>query len=133
MDNAMYLKGAAGTGAPAQGGYLEAVRELRRIIVSGGKLYMTVPFGRYENHGWFQQFDSTMLDSLVEAFEPVQHIETIFEYGPTGWRKSTRESCAECSFFDVHASRYFDRGSKVDFPPDYQAAEGAVACLEMWR
>ncbi|HLA82644.1 MAG TPA: methylase [Thermoleophilia bacterium] len=133
MDNAMYMKTDVGSDAPDEGGYLEAVAELRRITAPGGRLFMTVPFGRYENHGWFQQFNASMLDSAVEAFAPKRYSETIFEYGATGWRKSTRESCADCSFFDVHASRYFDPMSKVDFPPDFPAGERAVACLEMWR
>lgn len=132
MDNAMYAQEDNGRKGPVEGGYLEAVRELRRIVAPGGRLYMTFPFGRYENHGWFQQFDARMADNVLQTFTPARYQETIFEYGASGWRRSSRSSCAECSFFDVHTSRYFDPTSDVDFPPDFPAGERAVACLELW-
>jgi hypothetical protein len=55
----------------------------------------------------------------------------MFRYDPDGWRVSDRPSCADCQFFDVRTSKYFDRNSEIEYPSDYPAGERAVACLEL--
>jgi len=47
------------------GGDLEAIVELYRITRPRGRLLLTVPFGKYEDHGWFQQYDIDRLIHLV--------------------------------------------------------------------
>ena len=49
----------------SEGGYLEAVKELVRVTRPDGTIAITVPVGKYEEHGFFQQFDRAMIDSLV--------------------------------------------------------------------
>lgn len=131
MDNSMY----AGDADIARRGdtteFLLAVKELKRVLKPGGTLYITFPFGRYENHGWFQQFDAALVDKLVEGFGPAQWQETIFRYEPDGWKLSERAACAECQFFDVHASKYYDPKSDLEYPNDFPAGERALACLEL--
>ena len=34
--------------------YLTAAKEYRRVLKKGGTLYLSIPFGTYKNHGWFQ-------------------------------------------------------------------------------
>jgi SAM-dependent methyltransferase len=113
--------------------FVLAVKELKRVLKPGGVLYITFPFGEYEDHGWFQQFDSKLLERLIEEFRPSHFNETIFRYDPDGWKLSDRTSCARCRFFDVHQSRYFDPKSTLEYPPDYPAGERAVACLELFK
>lgn len=133
MDNTMY----AGNCDMAQPGdtkeFLLAVKELKRVLKPGGVLYITFPFGQYENHGWFQQFDPQLMVTLVEGFGPSHFNETAFRYDPDGWKLSDRASCAHCQFFDVHTSKYFDPNSTIGYPPDYPAGERAVACLELFK
>lgn len=130
MDNSRYA--ATGTGLEGRTtDFLEAIIQLRRVLKPGGSLYVTFPFGRYENHGWFQQFDAPLVDRLIEAFCPKHFSETVFRYDPDGWILSDRTACAQCQFFDVHTSKYFDPASSVAYPPDYPAGERAVACLEL--
>jgi len=131
MDNSMYAGDAdiARRGDPKE--FLLAVKELKRVLKPGGTLYITFPFGRYENHGWFQQFDAALLDQLVEGFGPAQVKETIFKYEADGWELSNRTACAECQFFDVHESKYCDPNSTIEYPNDYPAGERALACLEL--
>jgi SAM-dependent methyltransferase len=131
MDNSFYAGEVAAARGSDEWQFLEAVRELRRILKPGGPLFITFPFGRYENHGWFQQMDDSRVDRLVAAFGPARSAETVFRYLPEGWQLSERAACAECEFFDVRKSRYFDRRSTVDYPPDYPAGERAVLCLEL--
>ena len=133
MDNSMYAGDAdiARRGDPKE--FLSAVKELKRVLKPSGTLYITFPFGRYENHGWFQQFDAALLDQLVEVFSPTQVNEAIFKYEPNGWKLSDRAACAECQFFDVHASKGLDSRSTIDCPDDYAAGERALACVELCK
>lgn len=130
MDNSMYAGDAdiALRGDPGE--FLLAVKELKRVLKPGGRLFISFPFGRYENHGWFQQFDAELVDRLVSAFSPAETIETIFKYEPGGWQLSDRASCSQCEFFDIHESRGADP-STTPHAPDYAAGERALACLEL--
>jgi SAM-dependent methyltransferase len=113
--------------------FCQAVRELRRVCRPGGKVYITVPFGRYTDFGWYQQFDGKLLDRLVEAFAPIRVKETYFKYANGGWQVSSRAACADCEGFDIHATRYKDPRSERDYDPDLAAASRGIAALELWK
>ena len=131
MDNTMYAENLAIAQRSDPSEFVLAVKELRRVLKKGGSLYISFPFGRYENHGWFQQFDAALVDTLVDAFGPANSYETIFQCHPDGWQRSNREACKDCEFFDVHTSKYSDPNSTIEYPSDYPAGERAVACLEL--
>jgi SAM-dependent methyltransferase len=131
MDNSLYAGKADIARRTDSRDFLQAIQELKRVLKPGGVLFVSFPFGRYENHGWFQQFDAPLVDTLVAGFSPSQARETIFRYNPGGWSISDRASCAECEFFDVHESRYFDPNSTTEYPSDYPAGERALACLDL--
>lgn len=131
MDNTRYHEVIGSAEPQGHNEFLLAIREIRRIIKPGGVLFITFPFGQYENHIWFQQFDSLLMDKLIEAFSPIHCNEAVFRYDSDGWRRSDRDSCSNCRFFDVHKSKYFDPNSTIDYPSDYPAGEGAIACLEL--
>ena len=103
------------------------------MLKRGGVLYITFPFGRFENHGWFQQLDTNLTDRLISEFAPSDLNEAVFRYEPSGWQLSDRTSCAEAQFFDVHKSKYFDPNSSIEYPPDFPAGERAVMCLELFK
>jgi SAM-dependent methyltransferase len=133
MDNTMYA-GEAEIGRrsdPRE--FLLGVAELKRVLKPGGVLFVTVPFGRYENHGWFQQFDAEVMDQLIENFGPRRMQEVIFKYEADGWKLSNRAACADAEYFDVHTSKYFDASSSIEYPADYPAAERALACVELQK
>jgi SAM-dependent methyltransferase len=131
MDNTMYAEDLAIAQRSDPSEFVLAVKELKRVLKKDGSLFISFPFGRYENHGWFQQFDSELVDTLISAFAPARHHEAIFQYHPDGWQLSNREACKDCEFFDVHTSKYSDPTSTIEYPPDYPAGERAVACLEL--
>jgi SAM-dependent methyltransferase len=133
MDNTMYTGFSESHGVEKPRDFILAIKEMRRVLKPNGVLYITFPFGRYENHGWFQQFDSQLTDTLIGEFAPSHFRETVFRYDPDGWKVSDRASCEDCRFFDVHRSKYFDPKSMIDYPPDYPAGERAVVCLELFK
>jgi SAM-dependent methyltransferase len=133
MDNTIYGGANAIASDERKTVFLKAVKEMRRMLKPGGPCYVTFPFGKYEDHGWFQQYDSAMTDALIAEFDPGRTEETIFQYKPDGWVVSDRASCRECETFDVHKSKCFDPQSKIEYPPDCPAMERAVACLGLYK
>ena len=103
--------------------YLDAIKEFRRILKPGGVIYLSVPFGKYKNHGWFQVFNGEMIDRLIDSFSPASCIEYYFKYEPNGWRVSTKEDIKDATCFDIHFQKNYD--------PDYAAFSRGIVCLEM--
>jgi SAM-dependent methyltransferase len=105
--------------------YRIALGEFRRVLAPGGRLLLTVPFGRAANLGWMQVFDERGIADLVTTFGGDPVAMAYFQLGPAGWFRSTARACADAEYFDVHARSSFD--------PDFAAAARAVACLELRR
>ena len=59
MDNTMYMNNKTSDSGKNKQDFLLAIKEIKRVLKPGGCFYCTFPFGEYEDHGWFQQFDST--------------------------------------------------------------------------
>lgn len=72
--------------------YLVAVTELKRVLKPGGNLFITVPFGKYQNLGFFQQFNSDMFDKVVKIFNG-QADARFYKHISSGWQLSSQEGC----------------------------------------
>jgi SAM-dependent methyltransferase len=82
--------------------YVKVVSELYRLLKPQGVLLITVPYGKYENHGFFQQFDRTMIDRLEIAL-PNGEIETdYFTYTLQGWKYSSMNDCNQSTSYNPH-------------------------------
>jgi hypothetical protein len=81
--------------------------------------------------GWYQQFDGDLLDRLKACFDGLHIRESFFRYADGGWQHSTRQACADCVGFDIHATRYMDPDLARDYDPDFAAASRAIAALEI--
>lgn len=106
-------------------GYREAMVEFRRLLKPGGQLLLTVPYGQYQNHGWLQQFDDKLLEDAITAFAGNLQDLVFYRYTPDGWMLADADSCANCTYYDVHTCSNYDA--------DYAAAARAVACLQLTR
>jgi len=105
--------------------YLSAVRELKRVLKKGGSLYLTMPYGRYCDHNWFQVFDADMVMQLKEEFSPSKINETYFKYEHKQWNYSDAKACRDGYYYDVHFERKHQQ--------DHLAASKSVACLELTK
>lgn len=131
-DNAIYTRDDAFR-ENRHADFQTAMRELARVCKTGGQLFLSVPFGRYTDFGWYQQFDSPLLDRAIEAFGPADVQETFFRYVDGGWTFSNRESCADCEGFNVHDTKYFNPRSTRDYDPDFVAASRAIAAIQLTK
>lgn len=104
-------------------GYLTAVRESRRVLKKGGTLYVTVPFGKHKNHEWFQIFDATMVQNLVDVFSPSRREIVFFKYQRTGWDFSSMDECQAGEYVDVRRS--------LSAPQQRAVAAECVVCLAL--
>jgi len=105
--------------------YQDGLRELRRLLVPGGQLLLTVPYGRYQNCGWLQQFDREMLEDTIRVFDGKLHDQAFYRYTSDGWSLARAADCVDCEYYDIHARSGYD--------PDYAAAARAVACIQLIR
>lgn len=130
MDNALYSENDAFR-EDKPGDYLRAVDEMKRVLKPNCWLYVTVPFGRYEHHGWLQQFDSTMIADMISRFHPQSVTKTFYRYTQQGWQLATEDECADLSYFDIHARRFSRNGTSGT--AESAVAASAVACIEMQK
>ena len=125
LDNTVLYTGDPARKETDREGYLELVDVLRSRLKPGGRLFLSVPFGRRKNHGWFQVFDGRMLDGIRSRFAPAECRETVFMYADDRWNLADRDSARDATCFDVHAG--------LPPAPDHCAFSRAVACLELTR
>jgi len=109
--------------------YIKAAEELYRVTKPGGRIYITVPYGKWTDFGYYQQFDADELEALVGAFPGAEITRHFFQYEAGGWRHSSAEHCRECVAFNIHDSRYFNATSDRDYDPDFAACSRAIATL----
>lgn len=106
-----------------QTGFRAAVREFRRVIRPGGVCFITVPYGKACKRGWFQVFDSHMVQLVLDDFQPTTWELQYFGYFPNGWRAVEPAELANATCFD----RFQDK----TLEPDFAAAARGLACMQL--
>jgi SAM-dependent methyltransferase len=114
--------------------FVLAAGEMTRVLKPGGLLLLTVPYGAYQFHGAFQQFDRSRLTRAEEAFGRMTSIvECFYRYSPTGWQVARADECKDCEYvaWVAELMRTGRRPETVTPEPDSAAAARAVACVRM--
>ena len=132
MDNSLYSANKAFVEGKKLD-FLKAVCELRRVTRPGGKIYITVPYGKYTDFGRFQQFSIEMINLLIETFAPNKLVETYYCYESGGWVLGDKQYCQKFDYFNKYDTKFFNPESTKDYDPDYAAASRAIAALELWK
>jgi SAM-dependent methyltransferase len=129
LDNTQYAQGKRYS-ENRSNDYRLAITELRRILKPGGSLFLSVPFGKYQNFGDFQQFDAALLADAIAAFGPAQLIEqTYFKHSTDGWQVATEADCADCEY--VQPDEWLTQIPGKPKPSDGAAAARSVACVHL--
>ncbi len=123
LDNTFLYTGDISMKEEDPDSYKVTIKELYRVLKPGGSLYLSFPFGKRSNHGWFQVFDEGMLDEIISVFSPTALKESHFRYESDGWYVSSRERSKDATCFDIHHQKRHD--------PDYAAFSRSVVCLEL--
>ena len=102
-DNAKHYKPIAEL-SPDRPGSLppdaEALVEMLRILKAGGKLIVTVPFGKFVDYGWFLHYDSAAIATLFQSISAAKVDAEYFRYAEAGWIPCPAAALAETSYGD---------------------------------
>lgn len=85
LDNSRY--GVAD--GPAVDGDVASLREIRRVLAPGGRVLITVPFGRAEQGSWYRQYDLDTWRALVRGGEMMENELMLYAHGDRGWGQVT--------------------------------------------
>jgi SAM-dependent methyltransferase len=114
--------------------FVLAIKELRRVLRPGGEILFTVPFGRYADQGFQQQFDSELLAQLIDAFGATSDcVKSFYRYTSQGWNIATEGGCGDAEYVTWIANAWTTRQWPEPIPvePDHAAAARAVACVKL--
>jgi hypothetical protein len=128
MDNSMYgheIKNSSKKMTKSYE-YLRVVRQLLRVLNRKGTLFITFPFGQYGNYGFFQQFDSEMLERIKRLLEKVGVVEVnFFKYTKNGWNFVSERDCQKAVSYNPHNGE--GRGT------DGAAHSRAICCIKFLK
>lgn len=102
----------------------KAVSELRRVAKPSARVFVTVPFGKYQNFGWFQQFDAAMIQQIIKMFNPGDYQINYYKYIKDGWNISDEASCKDAEYSETFSGK---------MSADRAAGARAVACVELTK
>jgi hypothetical protein len=102
---------------------------MKRVLKPNGWLFLTLPFGRYENHGWFQQFDSALLLDLISQFRPRKEERVFFRSSPQGWQQCSEEDCKSLGYW--FAPKADSSSNEKCGQPALQVSAMGLACIAL--
>ncbi len=86
--------------------YLKVIDELIRVLKPKGKLLLTFPYGKFENYGFFQQFDAEMAGKIFEKFNANGTFnDNYLLYSKNGWQFKTANDCKDSISHNPHTGQ----------------------------
>lgn len=81
---------------------IQAVKEMLRILAKGGNMLITVPYGKYEDNGWFRNYDKSHLQGLLDVARLHGDVrEWYFRHtNDKGWSITTPAELQYTSYYD---------------------------------
>lgn len=124
MDNSMYGYDLAQNEVGGKSyDYLKVIAELERVLKPKGQLLLTFPFGQYEYHDFFQQFDYDMVMKMEQCLSSKGTIEkSFYKYKENQWSKSAEKNCATEKSYNPHTGK--GKGT------DGAAHSRAICCIK---
>ena len=82
---------------------LVAFAEMLRILKKKGKLVLTLPYGKFQNHGWFINYDSELVNRLVNSQKDKIKIaeKRYFAYN-LGWYESFETDAIKNNWYQAN-------------------------------
>jgi hypothetical protein len=106
--------------------YLKVIDELVRVLKSKGQMLLTFPFGKFENHGFFQQFDSEMVNRILQHFNSHGTSSVnYYLYANNAWNFSNENDAKDAESYNPHTGI----GKKDDFA----AHSRAICCIKFLK
>jgi SAM-dependent methyltransferase len=81
---------------------LQAVVEMIRLLRPGGSLLITVPYGKYEDHGWLRNYDDDSWARVLTEAEKQGDVARFFfrhTFG-AGWQAAHPDELRYVGYFD---------------------------------
>ncbi len=114
--------------------FILTMKEFRRVLKSGGILYLTVPFGVRRHFGTFQQFDLNLLSRAIKAFGEAREVSKIFyRYKVEGWNVAEAMDCSKSEYVEWINRPRNQWPSPLPVEPDRAAAARAVGCVRLMK
>jgi len=79
--------------------------KLAELLVGGGQLLVSVPFGKFEDHGWFLQYDDKMFHAIEDLMRENGLILTstlFYCWTEEGWKEAKISQVNEAEYSNVH-------------------------------
>lgn len=79
-----------------------ALAEMLRLTRAGGTIYISVPFGKFEDRGWLRNYDSLHWQELLTPAREKAHIDELyFKYSDDlGWFATTADQLSDTGYSD---------------------------------
>ena len=85
-------------------GDVAALREMRRVLAPGGRIRITVPFGRPETLDWMRQYDLAAWQRVVDASGLRSEETEIYGYSETdGWTRRVPPALPSAGYRELGA------------------------------
>jgi hypothetical protein len=86
--------------------FILVINELVRVLKPMGKLLLTFPYGKFDNYGFFQQFDAEMVGRITSIFTQYgTSKDTYIHYYKNGWKFVSAADCVNSTSHNPHTGQ----------------------------